>query len=129
MEPKELFAEIAKQLQRDLAWIDLLPDRGPHSQSNCTELLLVKLQGLKVKMYQEQKHTNPHLHIDYGRTNHAASYALNPPSRLEGALDSKYDASVLRWINDNRVQLLEIWGLLQSGNDPTPVLASLRGNA
>jgi hypothetical protein len=55
------------------------------------ELLLVKLNELKVKMYQEAGHHTPHVHIDYGRHNHVASYAINEPKRLAGTLDTKYD--------------------------------------
>ncbi|ATC86219.1 DUF4160 domain-containing protein [Pseudoalteromonas arctica] len=39
---------------------------------------------MKIKIYQEKGHHLPHIHIDYGRQQHAASYAIETGERIEG---------------------------------------------
>ena len=78
-----------ESLQKDLSLVDLLSKRSSGSGSN--EFLVMKLQDMKLKMYQEKRHSSPHLHIDYGKNKHAASYAIHSGERLAGSLERKYD--------------------------------------
>lgn len=59
----ELEAEL-KQLQHQLALVDLLTEPRPATRGDVIELLLVKLTELKIKMYQEAGHQTRHVHVD-----------------------------------------------------------------
>jgi hypothetical protein len=78
---------------------------------------------------EEAGHHAPHLHIDYGRCNHVASYSIHNHRRLAGTLSTKYDRVVTSWISEHREKLLRIWGAMQSGDDPSHLVGELPGNA
>ncbi len=124
----ELEAEV-KQLQHQLALVDLLVGRPDAARGDPIELLVVKLKELKVKMYQEDGHQRPHVHIDYGHQHHLASYSVDKPRRLAGSLDAKYDREVLNWIAQHRDKLREVWKTMQMGRDPNGVVGELAGDA
>jgi len=121
-----LESELA-ELQRGLAQVDLLTEPRPGSRSDFIEFLVLKRSDLKIKMYQEQGHHAPHVHVDYGREHHVASYSIAEARRLAGTLDTKYDQEVVAWINKNRDRLLEAWTTAQAGHNPGPLIAKLRG--
>jgi len=121
--------EELKVLQSRLASVDLLTQPQRLGRVRPMEILLLKLQYLKLKMYQEKGHLMPHLHVDYGRKHHVASYAIDEPERLEGTLDTKYDQQITEWIIENRGGLLRIWSSLQSGADPSMMIGELTGDA
>lgn len=123
------YKDILKLLQRNMAQIDLFTEPRSQSSSGFTELLLLKLKDIKLKMYQEKGHAMPHLHIDYGKLHHVASFAIEPPSRIEGSLHSKYDHSIIEWITSNSENLLKIWNAIQAGDNSDFLIAQLSGNA
>lgn len=122
-------ADELEELQRDLAQVDLLTTPSSSGQAGSISFLLLKRGDLKFKMYQESGHGLPHIHIDYGRHKHAASYCIDPPNRLAGNLDRKYDRSVTEWISSRKEKLLAAWALVQSGGDPEPLTLELAGDA
>jgi hypothetical protein len=89
---------------------------------------LLKLRKLKIKMYQETNHPSPHLHIDYGREHHVATYSIEQPQRLAGNLHRKYDRVVVEWITKNCDTLLKLWATVQAGNDPSPFIKEFTGS-
>jgi len=105
-------------LQRKLAEVDLLTQPRSMGNVRVLKILVLKLRDLKLKMYQEQGHLRPHLHVDYGPEHHVASYAIDDPKRLEGSLNIKYDGEILPWIAENQEILLRVWSSLRSGSDP-----------
>ena len=115
------------ELQRQLAQIDLLTEPYRHAQPDFIELLLLKLRQLKIKIYQETGHQIPHVHVDYGREHHVASYSITDGRRLAGTLDRKYDREVVSWISKYRTQLLDVWGTAQAGQNPGPLIAEISG--
>lgn len=118
------------ELQRQLAQVDLLTRPRPRGTGpNFMEFLVLKLRNMKIKMYQETGHHSPHLHIDYGREHHVASYSIDDARRLEGSLDTKYDREVVAWIAKHRGTLLQAWTALQSGQDPRTLIAEIAGDA
>ncbi len=119
-------SEKLKILQHRLAEIDLHTEPR-HSPPGFTEFLLLKLKDIKIKMYQERGHATPHIHIDYGKKNHAASFSVHNPSRINGALPSKYDKSITGWIIENNKMLIDIWGEAQAGGNPAYLIAQLSG--
>jgi hypothetical protein len=118
-----------EELQRDLAQVDLLTTPSRSGQAGSNSFLLLKRGDLKFKMYQESGHGLPHIHIDYGRHKHAASYCIDPSNRLAGNLDRKYDRSVTEWISSRKEKLLAVWALVQAGGDPEPLTLELAGDA
>lgn len=117
-----------RQLQHQLAVVDLFTQPRANTRSDTLEFQLLKLGELKIKMYQETSHRLPHVHVDYGRRNHAASYSINERRRLAGTLDAKYDREILDWIEANRDKLLEVWHTLQSGEGHRVVIGELASN-
>jgi hypothetical protein len=113
------------ELQRLFAQKDMLTDRRPQSRSGFMEILLIKRQNMKLKIYQEKGHHLPHIHIDYGNQNHVASYAIETGERLEGSLPKKYDQDVLSWLEYNRAKVLEIWQVLQVGEPHGNLISEL----
>jgi hypothetical protein len=91
-----------KQLQQQLALVDLITRPRAGASGDAIEFLVMRLEKLKLKMYQETGHAMPRLHIDYGQHSHVASYSIDDPKRLAGTLNSKYDRAVLNWIVEHR---------------------------
>lgn len=119
----------AAELQRQLATIDLLSTPSRPSRSGWTEFLVLKRGNLKVKMYQEPGHGLPHIHVDYGKQNHVASYSIDPIERLAGNLDSKYERAVTEWIASRKSQLLDVWRAAQLGQEARELVVALAGDA
>ncbi len=117
------------ELQRLFAQKDLLTEPRRSPGSGFMEILLAKRNNMKVKIYQEKGHHLPHIHIDYGRQRHAASYAIASGERIEGSLSKKYDSDVSSWLDRNREKVLEIWNTLQAGVPHEQLLAELAGDA
>lgn len=124
----ELTGDLEK-LQNDLAQVDLLTTPSRSGQAASISFLLIKRGNLSFKMYQELGHSLPHIHIDYGYHKHVASYSIDPPNRLVGNLDGKYDRPVTEWISSHKDKLLEVWTLVQAGGDPNQLNLDLAGDA
>lgn len=120
------FIDLTLKLQKDLGFVDLTT--RPSRPSRGMELLVAKLDRLKVKMYQEQGHALPHIHIDYGKQHHAASFAINPPERIEGQLDGKYDRAIQAWLTQNEEALIALWAALQAGEASGALIAEMNGD-
>lgn len=109
-------------LQKDLAMIDMLsaPSRG----GGDIGFLLMRLQPLVLRMGSDH-HARAHIHIDYGRERHTASFAVDTGERLAGRLPQKYDKKVASWIERNRPALQNAWDELKAGKDPRTNLVDL----
>jgi len=104
-----------QELQDKFALIDLM-SRG--SKSGYLEILIKKLRRIELRIEQDPNHRkSPHIHINYGREKHVASYRLTDGVRLAGSLDTKYDKIVKDWILQNNVALIDIFDNIQSGNE------------
>jgi hypothetical protein len=121
----DLEKELA-ELQDVLAITDFHAACRTTSQSSDWAYLMVKeLKRIRIKIDGNTNHKRPHVHIDYGRQFHAASYAIDTGERIVG--DSNYDYEVYAWIGKNRPKLLEAWKLVLAGKDATPIACELRG--
>jgi hypothetical protein len=92
------------------------------------EILLAKRKAMKIKIYQEKGHHLPHIHIDYKKEHHNASYAIESGNRIEGSLPKQYDCDVSRWLERNRDNLLRIWTAVQNGDSHHELVALLAGD-
>lgn len=114
-----------ESLRHEFAVVDMLTKKPKHLHSDLLELLLIKHERMKLKMYQEIGHARPHFHVDYGPKSHSASYAIDTGERLEGHLPAKYDRAVADWVRGNRAPLLSAWNDLQAGSTGASFIASL----
>ena len=127
--PIKFESEVA-ELQRQLAQVDMLTSTARRRDEDALlEFLFLKRGDLKLKMYQEPGHNLPHIHIDYGRENHVASYAIDPVVSLVGTLDRKYDRTVTEWILSRKERLLNLWEVVQAGGEALPLVVELAGDA
>lgn len=101
------------KLQDQFAFIDLTSKQG---KSGVIEILLKKILQIEIRMEQDKNHKEPHVHINYGKEKHTASYRIVNGERIVGNLSSKYDNTVKSWIATNQPLLLQIWNEIQVGN-------------
>ena len=133
--PDIMVNRLAIDLQRLLARddtpadLDRFGEIGTDDTHGVAAAYLYRLQSLKLKMYQEPGHSLPHLHVDYGKDHHVASYGIDPPVRLAGTLSGKYDRTVVNWIKKHKGALIEFWRSLQLGESNQVALAQLQGEA
>lgn len=121
--------EITKSLQRSLAETDFLYEPRPPARADSLELLLLRLKDIKIKLYQETRHKLPHIHIDYGRKNHAASYSIESHKIIEGSLPKRYDQNIVSWLSENKDLIIKIWYEVQAGGNPELLVAQISENA
>ena len=115
---------LLEKLQDDLAMIDLLT--GRQNRSGLLEILLKKHMPIKLRMDGTSNHNRPHIHIDYGKELHAASYAIDSGERLVGTLNRKYDERIRVWIHENQEKLIEIWSRIHTGKCVRYIVAELK---
>jgi hypothetical protein len=70
----------------------------------------------------------PHVHIDYDKVHHVASFRVKDGARIEGNLNKKYDSDISSWLLRNNNTIVMIWNDLQSGKDPKELIATLEGD-
>ncbi len=104
--------EELEKLQDEFAYIDMISRK---SNSKYMEILLKELLPLQFRM-EPDHHGAPHIHINYGKRKHVASYRVNDGVRVAGDLSNKYDKIVKAWISKNQILLLQIWRELKDGN-------------
>ena len=118
-----------EKLQNQLAIVDLFTQKTTKNHFRGLILTVKKLQNIKIKIYQESSHSKPHIHIDYGRQNHTASYSIDSPSRIAGNLKNKYDNSIIDWIDNNKEKLTQLWNAVQAGEQCKELVAELKGRS
>jgi hypothetical protein len=100
-----------EDLQDKFAFVDLMSKGG---KEGLLEVLLKKMLPLEFRM--EPDNHAPHIHINYGKEKHKASYRINDGVRVAGDLDNKYDKIVKDWIAKNKTTLQEIWTAMKAGD-------------
>ncbi|MEK7954305.1 DUF4160 domain-containing protein [Luteolibacter soli] len=122
------FDREANELQHVFSQIDRQMASARRPQG-VIEFFIIKVEDLRIKMYQEKGHQRPHVHIDYGKEKHAASYAIDSGERLEGSLPRRYDKAVATWIHKHRSNLNVLWAHAQKGTAIEEVLVAIqKGN-
>ena len=112
-------------LQADLARIDLLNRK---SGGFGIELIVLKYENLTIRLDANPNHGRPHLHIDYKKSHHVASYAIDTGERLAGQT-TPYDKAVTKWILANQNDLKITWYDLRQTTANDVIVASLNGSA
>jgi Domain of unknown function (DUF4160) len=122
------FEKELAELQDAFAMVDLLMRPPRRGDSAVMKLLLKKLLAIKIRMDGNDNHKRPHVHVDYGKHHHVASYAIDTGERLVGNLNRKYDRAVQEWIAEHTPKLLEAWNQMQAGKCATAIACELRGD-
>jgi len=125
-EPLRLDPELQhalNELQDQMAILDML--REPSGDFGL-ELLLKKHLLLQLKMDGNRNHERAHLHLDYHRTKHMASYAIDNGQLLAG--DGSYSSVVQPWIAQHRADLMRVWHGLRGTGANSAIVAQLRNS-
>jgi hypothetical protein len=85
-----------------------------------------QLQNIRLRIDGNKSHARPHLHVDYGRKYHTATYAIDSGARLAGNLDVKYDGRIQEWIRKHKYKLELAWTTIQTGRDAAQIVEELR---
>jgi Domain of unknown function (DUF4160) len=120
----DLDEQLAK-LRDDFATVDWITRPGI---PGVIEVVVKKLENIKIKIDGCKNHARPHVHIDYGKEYHAASYAIDTGERLAGELDGKYDGTVREFIGNCRPGLTEAWRKIQAGENADAIVHELRNS-
>jgi hypothetical protein len=120
--------EALRELQEALATIDFNDAIATPPTSDVTYLLIKVFQRIRIRMDGNKNHGRPHVHIDYGKKFHVASYAIRPAVRIVGELARKYDVAVCGWIAKHQTNLMEAWSLMQAGRDARSIAIELQGS-
>jgi hypothetical protein len=119
------------ELLNQFEWIDCrprirVPDADAHAETEIAGKRVKTLHGIRIRMDGSKNHRRPHVHVDYGREYHTASYAIDNGERIAGELERRYDGEVCIWIAKCRPQLLRAWKLTQAGQNADVVICELR---
>lgn len=107
----ERLLHAAGKLQYDLAMRDKLASMftaRPSSRAFMPELLVLELSDLKLRMDGNLNHYRAHLHVDYRKQRHVATYAIDTGKRLIGDR-TPYDDDISAWIGKHRADLQKVW--------------------
>lgn len=115
---------LLKELQQSIALFDLL-ERQNESNNSFPSYSIFSLPNIKIKIYQEKKHQQPHIHLDIGKERHVASFSIDPPSKIKGEIAKKYEIIVSKWIEKNKNILLRIWEEAQGGGKLAELVVEL----
>lgn len=76
-----------------------------------------RFRGITIYMYTEAGvHRLPHFHAYYGE--YLASFAIDPPTLLEGSMPRRQMRFILAWAELHQEELAENWKRVQDGQTP-----------
>ena len=129
-EPLDLIDAILQDglviLQDRMAMVDMR-SRPTLGRGDALEVLLKEHRLLRLKMDGNLNHARAHLHIDYHRTRHLASYAIDNGELLAG--DGTYNGVVQPWIEQHRAELMRVWKGIRTAEVDDAVVGQLKASA
>lgn len=79
-----------------------------------------RFYGIVIRIFFESgRHHLPHIHAAYGE--YVASFSIEPPALLAGAMPRKQQNLVIAWIELHQKELLENWQLVSLNQQPNRV--------
>jgi hypothetical protein len=129
---KPKFLSELKELQQAFASVQFRDElerargRSKGIRTVPTPITVKKLLNIRFKIDGDKNHGRPHIHVDYGKNHHAASFAIDNGERLAGGLNRKYDRPAREWIERNKTKLLEAWKLVMESGNTDKIAAELR---
>jgi hypothetical protein len=118
-----------QSLQNALAHIDDANKPKQARPSGVIDLSVLAKQKLKLKIYKEEKHHTPHVHVEYGSDTHKASVAIDTGEIFAGTLDRKYAKAVKSWVIANKETLKNIWNALRNSESTKDFEQQLDGSS
>jgi hypothetical protein len=116
----EEIQNILEELQQLLASADL----KVRKKRKDFRIELARKLNMKFRMEPDQHH-RAHVHIQYGKENHKASYAVDNGELLAGSLPTYQEKVVVKWISDHSETLDRLWVTLKRGEDHSPLIREL----
>jgi hypothetical protein len=81
----------------------------------------------------KEHHFTPHVHADYGKERHAASFSIETGERMMPKWLAhkyrRYDKDIGFYLLTHKDKLLAIWREIRLGKDPKPLIEELQGDA
>ncbi|MET0637830.1 MAG: DUF4160 domain-containing protein [Chitinophagaceae bacterium] len=114
---------ILQELQQLLASADL----KNHSKSKGFQILIAKKSDLKFRM-EPDHHQRAHIHIQYGKESHKATFAIDTGELLAGDLPAYQQRVATKWISDHSEPLNRLWTTLKQGENHGPIISELQGD-
>ena len=108
----ERFAEIVNDLKRRLDDIDIAG--APVFRHLLASILY---GGVTVRMYKEENHQRPHVHVYYGKKT-SASIAVDTGEVLAGTMPHRLLRETQSWVLEHQGYLHEQWQRLRAGMPP-----------
>jgi hypothetical protein len=122
----------AEVLQRELAHIDRdladMDTDGQSSQTGFMELLVLRFEKIAIRIDGSRNHACPHIHVDYRRERHTASYSIDNGKRLAGDLETYYDNKVRKFITKTKIELRSLWDMLRTEQIADDVICELQSS-
>ena len=115
--------DILLELQELLASVDLKQVK----KSRSFKIEVASKLNMKFRMEPDQ-HQRPHVHIQYGKENHKASYAINNGELLAGNLPPYHEKVVIKWISDKSKILDRLWTTLKQGKNYSSIIKEFQGD-
>lgn len=121
--------EQLKALQYALARVDFFTAPEGAGDNDFMRLVVMQLLYTRITIDGDRKHARPHIHVDYEKKKHAATYAIDSGERIVGKIATKYDKEVRNFVLHEKVnpKLRLIWSQVQAGKDPKPFISELKG--
>lgn len=118
--------ERLKSLQEKMTQLDKHELKKKRAANRSTfEFIINKSNPITLRMDTNQNHQRPHIHLDYGKERHVASYAIDTGECLAGNA-SIYNKEVSVWITKNRDLLITVWEITRSAPQPSDIIAELK---
>ncbi|MFQ5420378.1 MAG: DUF4160 domain-containing protein [Anaerolineae bacterium] len=71
-----------------------------------------RFYGIIIRLFYEfERHQQPHFHAAYGE--YQASFTIDPPALLAGAMPRKQQHLILAWTEIHQEELLKVWQLAE----------------
>ena len=117
----EQIKTILVELQYLLGSADLLQTK----KSRTFKIEVARKLNMKFRM-EPDNHQRPHVHIQYGKENHKASYAVNNGELLAGNLPTYQEKVVVNWISNHSDILNKLWITLKHGENHKSFIEQLK---
>ena len=83
-----------------------------------------RFHGIIIRFFYEfERHQQPHFHAAYGE--YQASFTINPPALLAGAMPRKQQHLILAWAELHQEELMSAWDLVER-QMPLPKIEGLK---
>jgi hypothetical protein len=81
---------------------------------------IARFHGIIIRMFFESgRHQLPHFHAAF--SGHVASYSIEPPALLAGAMPRRQQNLIMAWIELHQEELVQDWQLVSQNLPPNKI--------